>query len=123
MSPLPVPIEDSYLGIALSLKTGFPGFSASREYALIDDCDDLPGVILAAFARYLIACLKEGGVAAELPRGIAAINTLYESQDYRIRASICQEFIEAFDGAPAAVEFALPLLSKPLAEAFARVLR
>src|SRR5436305_8843371 len=93
-----VPIEDSYLAVVPALKDGFPGFVASQEYALVDYCDDLPGVILAAFARYLIALAASGTVVPELSRGIAAVEDLYGSKDARIREAIRDEFIEAFDG-------------------------
>ena len=123
MSPLPVSIEDSYLAIVPSLKASFPAFSLSREYAVVDGNDDLPGVILAAFARYLIALSTDGAGSPELSRGIATINSLYRSTDPRVQAAICDEFIEAFDGAASVVMRIRPLFSQQLGEAFARVLQ
>jgi len=119
----PVPTEDAYLAIVPVLKDAFPAFTRSSEYRPVDDCDDLPGVILAAFARYLVALSSEASTAPELGRAIASINLLYGSDDPRIREAIRDEFIEAFDGSWGAVEQLRPLLSEPLAEAFERVLR
>ncbi|ATY30819.1 DUF7674 family protein [Sphingomonas psychrotolerans] len=118
-----VPIEDSYLAVVPTLKARFPAFALSEEYVLVDDCDDLPGVILAAFARYLATLAAAGTVMPELSRGIAAIEDLYGSNDSRIREAIRDEFIEAFDGSPSAVDLVRPLLGKPLAEDFARILQ
>jgi hypothetical protein len=122
MSRALVPVADLYQAIVPSLKTDFPEFVLSPEYEMVDKCDDLPGVILAAFACYLIKLTTSGIVCFELSRGIAVIEALYELNHTDIKVSICDEFIEAFDGAPAAVELVRPLLCKPLAEAFVRVL-
>lgn len=118
-----VPIKDSYLAVVPALKERFPAFVLSPEYASVDYCDDLPGVILAAFARYLIALAAAGTIVPELSRGIAAIEGLYGSNDARIREAVCDEFIEAFGGSPLAVDLVRPLLGKALAADFARILR
>jgi len=121
MASSPAPPEDAYLAIVPLLKGGFPAFALSKEYALVADCDDLPGVILAAYARYLIVLTSEA-LVPELERGIATTNLLYGSDDTRIREAIRDEFIEAFSGARSAVERLRPLLSEPLTQAFESVL-
>lgn len=45
-----VTVGSQYDDVALLLKSALPVFATSADYALVSDHDDLPGVILAAFA-------------------------------------------------------------------------
>ena len=116
----PILAHDSYQDVVPILKATSPAFASSPEYAPVADNDDLPGVILAAYAQYLIRLCANRARSDEVEKGIAAINALHGVHDYRIRNSIRDEFVEAFDDAPEAIELIRPLLSESLAAEFRR---
>jgi hypothetical protein len=120
--PPPVPVDDTYLAVVPFLKESFPAFALSPQYSLVASNDDLPGVVLAAFARYLINVWARRSDPDEVTRGIAAIGTLYGSPDYRIQTAIREEFIEAFDDEPLVQKAVSPLMTEALAAEFARIL-
>jgi hypothetical protein len=103
------------------LKAALPSFAASPDYRLVVGNDDLPGVILAAYGRFL-SRLASAGAAAELARGVAAIEALYGWDDMMVRTAIRDEFIESLDGDDDAIAVIRPLLSKALAAEFVDVL-
>lgn len=103
------------------LKAMSPSFGVSPEYALVAENDDLPGVVLAAFGRFLIR-VSATGPRSEVEHGAEAINTLYRWDDSQVRESLRDEFIEAFDGYPVAERAISPFLIPALVEEFSRVL-
>jgi hypothetical protein len=122
MPKLAVPVDNAYDAVVPLLKSSVPDFVHSSEYALVADHDDLPGVILAAFARFLIRISNEAAASQALERGIGTIIDLYGAGGPQVREAIRDEFIEMFDGKPDAVRAVQPLLSQPLADEFAKVL-
>ena len=81
------PPDSPYYRVVPFLKAALPSFDASPDYRLVAGNDDLPGVILAAYGR-LLARLANAGAAAELARGVAAIEALHGWDDAVVRTAI-----------------------------------
>jgi len=116
-----IPVDSPYQRLVPFLKAALPSFTESPDYRLVAGNDDLPGVILAAYGRFL-SRLASAGAAAELARGVAAIEALYDWDDAVVRTAIRDEFIESLDGEDKAIAIIRPLLSDALAAEFANVL-
>ena len=118
----PILVDSLYDAVVPFLKAAVPSFPASPEYADVAGNDELAGVVLAAFARFLGRLSRTEGHSEEVERGIAAVNALHSWDDGLVRTAIRDEFVESFHGQPDAVKAIRPLLAEPLAGEFARVL-
>ena len=116
-----VPVDSPSGRVVPFLKAGLPSFVASPDYRLVAGNDDLPGVILAAYGRFL-ARLAKAGAAADLARGVAAIEALHGWGDEAVRTAIRDEFIESLDGDEDALALIRPLLGSALAAELAEIL-
>lgn len=115
------PVDSPYRRVVPFLKAALPSFAASPDYRLVAGNDDLPGVILAAYGHFL-GRLAKAGAAAELGKGIGAIEALYDWNDAVVRTAIRDEFIESFDGDDDAIAVVRPLLGRALAAEFVEIL-
>ena len=115
MPPASPPSNGRYEDIVALLKRTTPSFSRSVEYSLVSRSDDLPGVILAAYGRFLGRISKEMPQSVEFEQGLAALASAREWPDPRVATSIRDEFIEALDGDEAAIKAMRPHLSDNLA--------
>jgi len=122
MLPLAVPVPNVHGAVVPLLKSAVPDFERSDEYLLIAKHEDLPGVVLAAFAGFLIRMSADASALGTVKVGIGAINAIYETDDAQVREAIRDEFIERFDGEPAAVRAVQPFLIHALAAEFATIL-
>ena len=118
----PILVDSLYDAIAPFLKSAVPTFADSPEYALVAGKDELAGVVLAAFGRFLGRLSGTLDHSDVVERGIAAINTLHSWDDGLVQAAIRDAFIDSFHAQPEAVEVIRPLLGEPLAGEFAKVL-
>ena len=118
----PILVDALYDAVAPFLKSAVPSFVDSPEYAVVSGNEELAGVVLAAFGRFLGRLSRTEGHSDEVERGIAAVNALHSWEDGLVQAAIRDEFVESFHGQPEAVKAIRPLLAEPLAGEFARAL-
>lgn len=72
-----------------------PAFERSAEYSAVVDegMDDLPGVVLARFGRYLMR-LAVGGDELACQRAFGALETLLQQGDHRVEEAVTNEVLE-----------------------------
>jgi hypothetical protein len=114
-------VPDSYSQIVTLLKGAVPEFSEAQEYQLHrGEADDLPGVILCSFARYLARLSRMQPSSGALTRGVEIIGTLWRMPDYRAKETIEDEFFEELADDPSAVSVVVPMMEPGLREAYSR---
>jgi hypothetical protein len=114
-------VPDSYDQVVTTLKNAVPEFTESEEYQLHrGKADDLPGVILCSFARYLARVSRTDASSATLTRGVEVIGTLWQMPDYRIKESVEDEFFDELADDQPAVLVIVPMMEPTLREAYSR---
>jgi hypothetical protein len=108
-----------YPDVTPKLRQACGTFFDSPEYRLVQGSDDLPGVVLAAFAGFLSRLLAENRVT-EAEAGFQSINEMDAWGDCAVSTSIRDEFVEALGNHPAQAEAFTRLLSPQLAKCLAR---
>ena len=105
----------SYEQIPALLASAVPEFAQSRQWQLLDGvADDLPGVVLASFASFLIRLSRETPRSEAISTGLEFAALLWGSNDGRILVAMRDEFFEALQNAPDAVETMLPKMDQAL---------
>jgi hypothetical protein len=111
---VPSPYED----IPQWLTRSLPEFAASEEYASLRGiAEDLPGVVLAAFGRFLARAALRSPSDEVLAKGVALTAELWGRNDPQTRISIEDEFFEALDLEPDAVPLVVDLMTPQLRRA------
>ena len=116
------PADSRYEDVVPLLKQSTPSFLTSQEYLLVAYCDDLPGVVLAAYGQFLARLLKQAPSSSDLRDGLEVIHALEGWSDSRVTTAIRDEFIESFDGDDEALQAIWPRLSQAMAAEFTGVL-
>ena len=106
--------EGRYPDVTLWLKKACGAFPDSPEYRLVHDCDDLPGVILAAFARFL-GRLRVEGRTDDAAAGFEIENDKEAWGHRAVSTSIRDEFVEALLDYPKLATMFASLLAPRLA--------
>src|SRR5262245_38495180 len=85
----------SYEQLVGFLKSRAPDFANSAEYRLHkNEMDDLPGVILAAFGKYLARTARENGAVTPL---LLILEEIAEWNDASAQESLRDELFEAIE--------------------------
>jgi hypothetical protein len=114
-------VPDSYGQVVTTLKSAVPEFADAEEYQLHrGEADDLPGVILCSFARYLARLARTQPSSGALTRGVEVIGTLWKMPDYRTKESVEDEFFEQLADDLPAVSVIVPMMMPSLREAYSR---
>jgi hypothetical protein len=109
----------SYEQIPAFLPAAVPQFAQSREWELLDGvADDLPGVVLASFAKFLARLSRDTPSSEEINLGLEFAALLWSSDDGRILVAMRDEFFEALESDPVAVEAMLPRMDQDLREGY-----
>jgi len=109
----------SYEQIPALLPAAVPEFAQSREWRLLDGvADDLPGVVLASFARFLVRLSRETPSSEVINTGLEVAALLWSSNDGLTLVAMRDEFFEALENDPDAVEAMLPRMGQDLREGY-----
>ena len=122
MERLSLPADGGYADVVRLLKQLTPSFTSSPEYALVSGNNDLPGVVLAAYGRFLARLVKLNPRSNDLIQGLIVFHAFHGWSDIMVQTSIRDEFVESFDGDLDALRAIEPMLSSSLRAEFASVL-
>jgi hypothetical protein len=87
-----------YAALVKFLKTRSPDFAQAPEYQLHrGDADDLPGVILAAFGKYVGRTAREGGDTSTL---LTTLEAVADWNDASIQSQLRDELFESIENDP-----------------------
>ena len=112
-------VPSPYEQIPETLKAAVPEFAQSEDYRLGGKMEDLPGVVLASFARFL-ATIVNNKVTGPLEAGVDVIDRLCASDDHRIDAAMEEEFFATLSEYPDAIAAIVPMMGKPSRDAYHR---
>lgn len=93
--------EVSYNFIPAIIMTRHPDFLESDEYNTVkeNEWDDLPGVVLAAFGKYLLGLTQEPK-SKRTQQAYATLEWLVSSKESDVRTAIVVEVFETIDAHP-----------------------
>jgi len=114
-------VPSPYEQIPGLLKAAVPQFAQSEEYQIHQGkADDLSGVLLASFAKFLARRSREALADEALSRGLEVASDVWRSNDERTLEAMRDEFFEALANYPDAVSAMLPRMEPSLRDGYAR---
>jgi hypothetical protein len=112
---VPSPYED----IPETLKAVVPEFAASDEYRmLLGNAEELPGVVLASFARFLARLARGSPSDPILAKGIAVVTQLWGWNDPQTKDALADEFFQALDSEADTAPIIVRLMQPQMREAY-----
>ena len=101
------------------LRAAVPEFAQSEEYSLlIGNGEDLPGIVLASFASYLLRVATVEPASDALRRGVEVVGSFWRSNDCEIVESLEDEFFDALQREPKGVPIVFGLMEPALQEGY-----
>lgn len=112
-------VRSPYTQIPALLKVRFPAFEISEAYLQHGGLmDDLPGVILASFARYLMELSERLESEDEIRNGFCLIDEMLTWGDGPTETSIRDELFHVLEAKPRGLAHALPMMPLSVRLAF-----